>query len=454
MPVNTTCDEYNLNKNKWSKCRVVVSGEEAVKEAGIAYLPMLKKQSVPDYIAYKERALFYGAAGRTVTGLLGAIFRKNLSFSDDNTIKEEMKNVTNNRKSIYDLATLVTKEVIVVNRVGVLLDAPENEGNPYLTVYLAESIINWKYTDTQEGQILSMVVLKEKVSAPGKDEFVKEEKTQYRVLELVEGEYQQRLFEKDNNKEYVETKTIVPSVNASTLDYIPFVFINSNDTSATVYDSPILPLVNVNLSHYRSSADLEHGRHFTGLPTAWVAGFDMEKELYIGSQVAWVSEDPQANAGFLEFTGQGLQSLENALKEKQEMMAVLGARMLEVPKKSVESGLALSNRYRGENSILGSISNTVGKGLTYIVDRLLEWRGITIKNDFSIKLNSDFINDKLSASEIKDLMAAWQGGALSWETLFYNYKRGEVYPDSVDMDEEKDRIAAEVEMDVNSRIIG
>ena len=462
MPVNTPCNHYKKNKDKWFKCRTAAAGEDAVKEAGVSILPALTEQNGVEYNAYKGRALFYGATGRTVDGLLGAIFRKSPQIEQkQGRIKEELKSVTPDYQDCDNFASQMVYEILICGRVGVLVDAPANDaGKAYLATYQTESIINWRLQDTGRGLALSLVVLEEEYDEAGDDQFVTETKQQYRVLELTEdGVYQQRVFrahvagerKEDENTEYaeVEDATVIPQVGGRALDYIPFMFVNAVDTTTRIYDAPILALANVNFSHYRSSADLEHGRHFTGLPTAWVAGFDKKDVLRIGSQIAWISEDSDAHAGYLEFTGQGLGSLENALKEKQEMMAVLGARMLEDTKKVVESDKTLSTRYRGENNVLSSIAKTASGALSTLFTWLMEWRGISTK--ITVQLNTDFINDRLSAKEVKELMESWQGGSFSWEVLFYNYKRGEVYPEDIDMEEEKNRMANEVDMDVRSR---
>jgi len=464
MPVNTPCKEYNKNKESWFKCRTVAGGEEAVKDAGVRFLPALTEQSPNEYSAYKERALFYGATGRTVEGLQGAIFRKPpLIQEKEGRVKKELSSVTQDYQDCDNFASSVVHEIIVTGRLGILVDAPSNrdngiQGPAYIALYQTEAIINWRYADNGDGLQLSLVVLEEDFEEPTEDEFVQKTKKQYRVLELFEGTYRQRVFRPNDHSEgkgktvveYEEDPdfTVVPTVGNQSLSYIPFIFVNPVDNTSRIYDSPILALANVNLSHYRSSADLEHGRHFTGLPTAWVAGFEKEEIFRIGSQVAWVSDQPDAHAGFLEFTGQGLQSLENALKEKQEMMAVLGARMLEDPKKAVESDSTLTTRFRGENNILSSISKTVSSALSVAFTWLMEWRGMT--KEINVLLNTDFINDRLSPEQVAKLMESWQGGAMSWEVLFFNYKRGEIYPDDIDMEEERQRIEEEVPLDARS----
>ncbi len=56
--------------------RDVLSGEDALKPAGVRYLPRLDSQTDDEYAAYKERAAFYNATARTAEGYVGLIFRR------------------------------------------------------------------------------------------------------------------------------------------------------------------------------------------------------------------------------------------------------------------------------------------------------------------------------------------------------------------------------------------
>ena len=79
---------------------------------------------------------------------------------------------------------------------------------------------------------------------------------------------------------------------------------------------PLLDLVDVNLHHWRLSCDYNHGLHYTGLPTAIAAGFPKSNDGYrIGAGAAWWSEEPNAKAYYLEFTGEGLTAMRDALAE-------------------------------------------------------------------------------------------------------------------------------------------
>ena len=234
---------------------------------------------------------------------------------------------------------------------------------------------------------------------------------------------------------------VYPQQIGRNLREIPFYFINVNGSSPEPERPPLSGLVNVNISHFSNSADLEHGRHFTGLPTPWVAGFDMGQagKLKIGSQTAWVSKDATAKAGYLEFTGSGLSTLENALKEKQEMMIILGARFLEAPKKASEAADNQASRKQGENSILANIADSVSDGVTKAVRFAATWANTT-PEDYQVEVYKDFASLTADPQILGALMGAIQGGLISNETFFYNIKRMGLVPDGTTFESEQDLI--------------
>ena len=67
---------YEEYAERWKRCRDTLSGSEAVKAAGEAYLPRLPGQDQAGYDAYRMRAVFYGAAGKTLKLYTGLAFSK------------------------------------------------------------------------------------------------------------------------------------------------------------------------------------------------------------------------------------------------------------------------------------------------------------------------------------------------------------------------------------------
>ena len=81
MPANNTHPSYNNWAHKAVKTRTVIAGEEEVKSAGEMFLPHLNGLSRAEYEDYKERAQFYNASRRTLSALVGSVFRRGATFS-------------------------------------------------------------------------------------------------------------------------------------------------------------------------------------------------------------------------------------------------------------------------------------------------------------------------------------------------------------------------------------
>ena len=264
---------------------------------------------------------------------------------------------------------LVT-EIINVGRAGTLIDwNNEAEQRAYAVAYSAEDIINWHTERVNGRNVLSLVVLKETSQTPvaEDDPFEPEEIQQLRVLKLVppqittdnqsaDWSYQVEIWQflsdgqntsatrNRGKKKWKLTDTITPLRLGKPLPLIPFVFHGPRHSLPDVDKIPLADIIAVNLDHYRLNADYKHGMHFTALPTAWVSGFDKNSSLRIGSSTAWVAETPGATAGFLEFHGQGLSTFERAMDRDEQLMAVLGTRMLESQKRVGETAAAIELR--------------------------------------------------------------------------------------------------------------
>ena len=451
MPIDTTHAEYRARADQWTRCRDAFAGGDAVKQATTRYLPMLDSQTPDEYDAYRLRALWYGATARTVEGLTGAVTRKDPKFDVPDAMLSHLDDITLTGQPLTIFTKCLFIDLLQTGRVGVLLDRPGHEDpakldstRPYWTTYCAEQILNWRTTVENGKQILTMVVLKESYEAIDPDDMFETEcKDRYRVLLMDGGIYTQHVYTKVDGGDGYLIEEVRPTFRGKPLDFIPFCFFGIKGLESCPEKPPLLDLADVNFSHYRSSADLEHGRHFTALPTPWIAGFPKDTKLRIGSTIAWVSADPQAHAGMLEFTGQGLGALEKAMESKERLMAVLGARMLEEQKPSVEAAATLTQRYSGERSTLQSMAIVVGLGLTQVLRWHALWMGIKDTDKINAELNSDFMATPMTGPELTALFQVYQGGGISYETWYWNLQRGEVARPDVEAEDEEALIEEE-----------
>lgn len=463
-PVETKHPDYSRMLSKWQRCRDVSEGQDAVHAGGEAYLPKLKDQEPQEYAAYVKRAQFYNATWRTISGLVGMMFRKPPSIDVPQSLTEQLDDVTMTGVPLQAFANTIAEEAMTIGRVGIMVDYPAAPAGisqadaarlnlrPIMSMYRAESIINWRVRWIANRATLALVVLCEQ-HAEAVDEFEDKVEKRYRVLDLVAAadatgasayRYRQRIFRvNEKGKQEQVGGDVYPVLGGRSLDYIPFVVVGTDDITPEIDEPPLIDLVDLNLSHYRTSADLEHGAHFTGLPTPVVSGYSPPNptdKLYIGSMSAWVFTDPQAKASFLEFSGEGLGALETRLEKKELQMAVIGARMLEAQKKGVEAAETAAIHRVGEESTLASIAQTISMGMTKALQWFALWAGSADKVAF--ELNRDFFPVPMSPAQLTAIVSAWIRGAISSETKFNMLKAGEVYGPDDSFEDEEAKIAA------------
>lgn len=446
MPVDSQHPDYTRKIARWLKNRDAYEGEDAVKADGKNYLVPAGGLEDADSRRYRMRAKWYGATSRTVQGLSGTIFQKDPVVECSTAVKPHQENITLTGISSTLFADGVLSEVQLMGRYGILLDYDEEMRRPYWSGIPVESIINWHVTYTGGNPKLSLLVIKECIDRL-KDDYEIERVDRYRVCHInADGFYEVFVFEQDTllqNRGFIQTEAYVPTRYDRRLDFIPFQFFGVKDLTPNVGMGPLDALIDINYAYFRHSADYEQALFLTGMPKYVVTGQSLDEgvALPVGSLSAWVFGNPDVKATILEYQGHGLQSHERAMNNDKVEMATLGARLLEEEPDTQETLGAVQIRHSGETGSLKSVANLVSEGLTRVLRWHHWWNGDTENlNDerFSFTLNTDFSTVRLDPQELQALMALWQGGGISKETLFWNLKQGEIVPgDREFKDEEK-----------------
>ena len=447
--------DYAHRTAQWAKIRDVIDGEDKVKDQGATYLP--KPSGMTDanqYSAYKTRTSFFPVAERTMRGLSGMVFRHEPVLEIPNRMEPMRESLSTDGYSFEVLAEEVVREVLTVGRYGILVDFPVHNtastAMPHFATYFAEDIINWEQAFVEGKKVLTRIVLRDDIDNTFGDdtvqylELILNEDLQYEVrkwqVQVSEGG---AVGEIGTTKTFIMTAQFVPTVNGAPLSRIPFVFINTFDMRPDIEKPPFLDLVNVNLGHYRNSADYEHALYLTAQPTPWIAGqLDAgNKPNTIGSGTIWYL--PQdAQAGMLEFTGQGVGAQRQAMIDKEDRMASLGARMIKDQARGNETAETARLHGRGETSLLTNAVNMAQAGMEKAFRIAAEWVS-TNPDDVTVKLNKDFIETRMSSEELGAIVKAWQGGAISRTTMHENLQTGEIMPPDRTVEEEEDMIEEE-----------
>jgi hypothetical protein len=93
-----------------------------------------------------------------------------------------------------------------------------------------------------------------------------------------------------------------------------------------------------------------------------------------------------------------------------------------------------------------ALVDAVALSLSTMLKWHLWWLG-TDEPDIEVSLNRDFLSTRIDAQQLQALIAAWQGGAISAETLYWNLQQGEVARPNVEWEEEQQLIEAEAPED-------
>lgn len=421
-----------------------------------------------DYKLYKQRAQFFNAGGRTLDGLAGMLNRKPCIVIVPKGMEKYLDNVDGKGHTLDQFVYMVCKDVLTTGWGGILVDMPKVEGvvsqddfdkqglYAYMVYYKAESITKYRWETKGRFNSLKYVIMKEPTLVQKEGTYEEELKDFYRIIEIDEnGNYRQTLY---NDKLKIVSQVNPKSKNGEFKE-IPFLFMSPN----TEPEEPILAdLINVNLSHFRKSADYENGLHWTGVPTPYTRGYtpptkyneqtgeeEATSPMKLGGTQFLYFPIGTEQVGYLEFSGSGLNQLSQAMQNDEERMAILGARIIAQQKKGVEAAETAKIHNSAENSVLASFANDMSKVFSKLLKIYLEWTtGKNIPQEqVSVQINTDYDVSSMSPAELTALVSLWQTGGIAKSDLFRNLKEGEILDASRDFDE----MNAEIEEEQVSR---
>jgi hypothetical protein len=454
LPEGPKHPDYSYYFQDWVQIRDCVAGERAIKTKTTIYLPRLESQKDQDYTPYLARSVFYNAVSRTIEGLMGSIFRRPHTITNfPGNTKLDLKKITKDGESFTTFLKTITEEVITLGRVGALVDlpsSPSQEPQPYLCVYAAENILYWETGNVNGKRALTSVLLME-VEYSRNFSFVTKQKEIYRQLYLTTDllgkyEYRQAIYEmvdgvdEKGGKSRVLNKLddIKPEIGGKSLEYIPFMFFGPKSLTPIVQKSPVYDISTLNLAHFRSSADLEHGRHYAAMPVYWVTGADdNQTEFKVGPNIAWkLGTDDKA--GLVEFTGQGLKSLETSCLDKERQIASLGGRLVGPrPGTAAQSTESSKIQEDGEEATLLNIAQKISEGSTILLEWMFQFAMESIPEDLSVELNQDFSQGEITAREMRAIQSLWEASILPLDVLYKVFREAGIVPSYMQLDEFK-----------------
>lgn len=414
-----------------------IGGSTAVKAKRTKYLPKpnpgdTSKENAARYIAYLTRAVFYGVTGRTLRGLVGQIFMRDPVIEVPDAMQPIIEDTNGEGVSLVQLSKKVANWVIPFGRAGLFVDYPETGGTvtkadleekgirPTITGYDPAQIINWRTRKRGAISVLSMVVLEEDY-VESDDGFEMKMGLQWRVLKLSDAdEYSVDIWRKTAAQNYTIWKSYRPTdADGKPFTDIPFCFIGAENNDSEIDPVPLFDLADLNMAHYRNSADHEENLYFSAQATPVLIGLSEEwadKYFKDGVGLGARTSIPlpvEGDAKLLQ--AEESSALLTEMEHKEKQMVALGAKLVE-NKEVQRTATEASQEEASESSTLSSIANNLSLGFLWALGWAAMFIGVA-ETGIKVEFNSDFDISKMTPAERQQTITEWQAEAITWSEM-------------------------------------
>ncbi len=433
MPASTKNPTYQMYYDTWQQTRDAVKGSVAIKEKRARYLPVPDGETGSEgatnlryaneehkgtgtlrYRNYIKRAVYTNFTGRTKNALVGAVFRKDPTIVVPAGLEYLIDDATGDGLSLAQLAKDELSNLLEVGRAGFLVDYPQADDGlsaedvdlldlrASIVPYTAEQIINWKLDAYGGRKLLTLIALEEDYPDDD-DEFGHEKKKQQRILRLSDEGYSQQIYR--DKMPYTE-QFFPTKADGSRWMEIPFIFCGSKNNDASIDDAPLADIAEVNLAHYRNSADYEESCFITGQPTLFITTSLSAEQfaemnpngIKLGSRAGHVLGET-GSANLVQAEANNI--VREAMNSKLAEMVAIGARIV-TDRGQNETAEGARIRFASENSVLGDVVNNLSEALYKCIEWVGEFMGVTGEIEFY--LNTEFYDKSVDPQLIMSMV--------------------------------------------------
>jgi hypothetical protein len=466
MPqIDFTRDEVKRRLSMWALIRDCIAGQQAIKDKGVEYLPKpnaadTSTENTERYKAYKLRASFLNAVDNTVQGLLGQVFSADPVVELPSTMEMLEEDCDGTGVTLTQRAKKTLAETLALGRAALLTDFPkaplstnpaevDEAGNPLerdfsreelnngtaranILQFDPENVINWRTRMVGGKSVLCLVVIATKYTSYD-DGFEVKEDNEWRVLKLDDAnEYVCEVWRLSSGTPTTSLHNTVQGAaqfvlhdsykprdsTGAPLKEIPFTFVGSLNNNDSPDKPPMYDLAVVNIAHYRNSADYEDSVYMvgqgtpvaTGLTANWVKEVWKDQPLQLGSRGV-VPLPAGGDFKIVAMTENGI--VKEAMDQKENQMAMLGAQLIE--KKEVQRTLGEAQM---EKAQIESVLVQCAKNTAAAIQKCLRWAALFYGENadaITYELSTDFAINSMTPEERKALIADYQGGLIAWE---------------------------------------
>lgn len=408
--------------------RALMGGTKAMRDAGKTYLPQFPAESDDAYNARLGSSFLFNGFRKTVRDMTGRVFTKSVEIEGDK-LREEVANIDMQGQDLSAFARNVFEAALGgCGLTFIMVDAPPRPEEltkaqaaaqnmrPYLVHVPVEEVLGWK-VETVGSQIrLKQWRMMETVEEDDPtDEFKTDLVKQVRVLTLVNGRVNVRLFRQSADKGdwsvFEEFDTEATEITVAPFYANPKGFLNA--------EPPLEDLADKNLEHWLSASDQRNILHSARVPILHATGRTPEDgPLVISAGMATSSSDVNAKLEWVEHTGAAIEAGRHDLKDLEFQMQVLGLMLLVA---GTETATGASLDAAKETAPLAMMADNLKDTL----ERCLGWFSMYqgAEAEVTVKVNKDFGVGLLTAQEFLAMLSAVNTGQMPRRVFIEEMKR-------------------------------
>lgn len=429
MSVQTPHPDYLEFQSIWRLMRDTIEGAAAVKARGTEYLPMPSGFLAQAdggramFAAYGTRAQFPDLVTPAIGAMVGVIHQSEFQITMPDSMMWLWEKATRDGMTLEAFHRRITRELLSTGRFGLLVEAPEEGGDPYLAGYAAEAILNWSPDR-------DMFVLDE--SGQVRDGFTWKEEKRFRALLLEGGRYVQRVYVGEN-----EGEEVVPTGRGDrSLSEVPFVLMSARDVTVEPERPPLIGVARAALAAYRLDADYRHQLFNSGQETLVIVNGDAPSAVGSGAIIVMQGEEQKKpEAYYVGPSGTGIEAHRQAIEDDRVAAGKAGAQLFDDTRRTQESGDARQLRFSAETASLISIAQASASGLEKALRYLAQMLGAD-DQAVIVKPPANLLTTPMSAQDIGAVSQAWKDGVLSYQTIYEILQRGQIASVERDADAE------------------
>ncbi len=422
----------------WGVMAAVTRGTNYIRDLSETYLPQEPREDEDAYRTRVDRSVLSPYTSRLIETAAGAILRKPIQIEGDPYWQELANDIDGLGSNINEYARRALVSSLTYGHSAILVDYPaatearnlaEERAmgrRPYFVHVDAPQIWGWR-KETGTNRLLQVRIHDYDVRPL--NEFGEEQIEQMRVI--YPGKYDLYTLGQD----VVE----FTATGGYSLDEIPLVPIYSNRRGLLISLPPLLDIANLNITHYQRQADLIHALHIAAMPTLVLEGWDdTTGSSTMGVNYA-IAMQPGNKAYYVQADATSFDAQMNELESLASQMSTLGVTKLFGQKFVAESAEAKRIDQAQSNSVLSILSQELESCLNQAFAFAARYVGMEPP---TITVDRDFDYYRLIGQDVSVLAQLNEMGKISDTMLLEILRRGEILPDTIDVEFEVEAAAS------------